>query len=208
MTAALDLATRWTPDGVRARLTAAARAGAGDHDLNPDMSPPAQLRAAAVLIALFDRGAGAQIVLTRRADHLMKHPGQIAFPGGRIDPDDSGPAAAALREAEEEVGLDPADVQLLGALGAYVTRTGYHVTPIIGWITPPQGYVLDPEETAEAFEAPLDAMIAPANRRISVYDDGATQRRFYEIPWAGRIIWGATAGMLVRLHAAIGDAPV
>ncbi|MEM6490365.1 MAG: CoA pyrophosphatase [Pseudomonadota bacterium] len=194
----------WTPDSVRMRLTAAAGAAAGDADLNPGMPGPTPLRPAAVLIAFMQRADGVHILLTRRSDALKAHAGQIAFPGGRIDADDASPEAAALREAEEEVGLPPARVTILGRLHDYETRTGFRVAPIVAWATPPERYAPCPVETAEVFEAPAATLLDPQRRIIEHYEVAGARRRFYTIPVGERRVWGATAGMLVQLSDALG----
>ncbi len=176
----------------------------GDHDLNPDLTPAPVPRPAAVLVPLVDRDR-MTLLLTRRTDHLEHHPGQISFPGGRLEPEDGppGPEAArraALREAEEEIGLDPACVTIIGCLPRYATRTGFDVLPVVGIVQPPVRLCLDPFEVAEAFEVPLAFVLDSANhRRCSRTLDGR-ERHFHAMPYGERFIWGATAGMLVSLH--------
>jgi 8-oxo-dGTP pyrophosphatase MutT (NUDIX family) len=171
----------------------------GDHNLNPGFYPDRKLIPAAVLIPLVAHTDGLSILLTLRTLHLADHAGQIAFPGGRVDPGDADERAAALREAQEEVGIDPASVRILGRLDTYVTRTGFRVEPIIGLLQPPLSLRPDPHEVAEIFEVPLDFLIDPANRRRDsrVFEGGT--RFYWAIPWQDRYIWGATAGMLVNL---------
>ncbi len=160
---------------------------------------------AAVLVAITDRPEPG-LLLTLRTAHLRKHAGQVAFPGGRIDPGDSGPIAAALREAEEEIGLPPSKVDIIGTTDRYRTVTGFVVTPVIA-IVPPD-LVLSPhaEEVAAVFEARLSHVLDPANRvlREQVYQGSA--RSYYEIYWEEFRIWGATAAMIVNLAARIGTA--
>ncbi len=172
----------------------------GDHDLAPELYEPDQaLTPAAVLVPLVARPEGAKVLLTRRTDHLHDHAGQISFPGGRIDPEDSGPDAAALREAEEETGLPPDRVRLIGRLDTYVTRTGFEVIPAVGLVTPPFPIEPDSFEVAEVFEVPLAFFLAPENRQrhSRVYE--GKDRLFYVFPFKDHYIWGATAGMLVNL---------
>jgi 8-oxo-dGTP pyrophosphatase MutT (NUDIX family) len=171
----------------------------GDHDLNPGRFSDRPLVAAAVLVPLVAHPTGLTVLFTLRTSHLSAHAGQISFPGGRIDPGDHDERAAALREAEEEVGLAPAQIRLLGRLDTYVTRTGFSVEPVVGLLTPPLTLKPDPHEVAEVFEAPLDFLIDPANRRRDsrIYDGG--ERFYWAIPWEGHYVWGATAGMLVNL---------
>lgn len=175
--------------------------GRSDYDLNPDATrrPPGELRPAAVLVAITPRPTGATVVLTRRADELTSHSGQVAFPGGRLDAGETA-VDAALREAWEEVGLDPAAVQPLGLSDAYETVTGFLVTPVVGWVAQPQPLTPSPAEVAEVFEPPLDFLLDRANHRRDGWDapDGR-RRHFWSMPWEGRYIWGATAGMLRAL---------
>jgi 8-oxo-dGTP pyrophosphatase MutT (NUDIX family) len=172
----------------------------GDHDLNPDMYEPGRpLTAAAVLVPIVTHASGLTVLLTRRTAHLETHAGQISFPGGRIEPGDDSPAAAALRETEEEIGLPSRDVRLIGTLDTYVTRTGFEVTPVVGLISPPLSLILDAFEVAEAFEAPLDFFLEPGSlQRHSRHFEGK-ERHFYVYPFNEHFIWGATAGMLVNL---------
>lgn len=177
--------------------------GAGDLVLPP---PRDTLISAAVLVPLVNHAAGLTILLTQRTDHLLNHAGQISFPGGRIESADLSPEVAALREAEEEIGLSPASVELLGRLDDYVTVTGFHVVPVVGLVQPPLDLSPDPFEVAEIFELPLRIVLDPANhlRRSRLTDAGA-ERWFYAIEHEDRTIWGATAAMLINLHDALAD---
>lgn len=172
----------------------------GDHDLNPGLRPDGALRAAAVLIALVDHGAEINVLLTRRAEHLEHHPGEISFPGGHIEQNDPHAVAAALRETHEEIGLAPESVEVLGRLDDYVTRTGFHITPVVGMVRPPLHIKPDPYEVDEVFEVPLAFFLDPANhhRHQRIYE--GAQRSFYAMPYGDYYIWGATAGMLVNLY--------
>jgi len=152
---------------------------------------------AAVLIAVTDR-EDPGVLLTVRREHLRTHAGQIAFPGGRVEPGEE-PVAAALREAHEEILLDPAAVDLAGAIDQYRTVTGYVITPVLGVVPPDLPLEPHEHEVAELFEAPLAYLLAPANqRRVSALFQGR-ERHYYEIVWNGRRIWGATAAMIVNL---------
>lgn len=153
---------------------------------------------AAVLIGLIGRPEGPHVVLTLRTAHLHDHAAEVSLPGGRIETEDEGPQAAALREALEEIGLDPAKVDVLGHLPPYDTVTGFRIHPLVGWIDPPVLFDPDPFEVADVFEVPLAFLLDPANhQRGSLLVDGRP-RMFYVFPYPGRYIWGATAGILVN----------
>ncbi len=178
----------------------------GDHDLNPDFYEPGRaLTEAAVLVPIVTHGAGSTVLLTRRTDHLNDHAGQISFPGGRIDPGDADAWAAALRETEEEIGLEPTRIRLVGRLDTYVTRTGFEVTPLVGLVAPPLALTLDSFEVAEAFEVPLAFFLDPANRRTDSRLYQGKERHFFAYPYGDRYIWGATAGMLANLAEVLGE---
>jgi 8-oxo-dGTP pyrophosphatase MutT (NUDIX family) len=152
---------------------------------------------AAVLVAITDRPEPG-LILTVRHDDLRTHAGQVAFPGGRIDPGET-PCQAALRETSEELGLDPDEVTVLGEADPYRTVTGYQVTPVVGLVPPDLTLTPNPAEVSGWFEAPLDFVLDPANQqRMSAIFRGRT-RHYYQIDWEGRRIWGATAAMLVNL---------
>lgn len=155
---------------------------------------------AAVLVPIVLRPSSLTVLLTQRTMHLRDHAGQVSFPGGRCEPADDSPAATALREAREEVGLDPAQVEVLGTLDDYQTGTGFAVTPVVGLVTPPLDLKLDDFEVADVFEPPLDFLLQPANfRREQIEYQGAV-REYWAVPWQEHYIWGATAGMLVKLR--------
>jgi len=145
------------------------------------------------------RREGLTLLFTRRTDHLDVHAGQISFPGGRLEPSDGGPEAAALRETEEEVGLLRRHVEVIGRLDTYVTRTGFEITPVMGLVTPPFPVAPDSFEVAEVFEAPLDFFLMPHNRRRDSRIYEGRRRHFYAFPYGDYYIWGATAGILVNL---------
>lgn len=172
----------------------------GDHDLNPGETPPSSaLRPAAVLVPLIDRAEGMSVLLTQRTAHLSAHAGQISFPGGRMEESDADAIATALRETEEEVGLPRDKVSVIGRLDTYVTGTGFEITPIVGIIEPGYTLTIDPYEVAEAFEVPLSYVLDRRNHNRQDRESAGRVRVFYVLPYEGRNIWGATAGMLVNL---------
>jgi len=153
---------------------------------------------AAVLVAVTDR-PDPGVILTQRTDTLRRHAGQIAFPGGRIDPGDADAAAAALREAREEIALPPEAVTLIGEADRYVTVSGFEVTPVVGVIAPDLDYRPSEAEVASVFEVPLAFLFDPANQVEASAEWQGQMRHYYEIMWGDRRIWGATAAMLVNL---------
>jgi len=198
----LALAESWLPDQAAAK---------SDFDLNPGFDlGPRELRPAAVLIPLIERPEGVSVLLTRRADTLTKHSGQIAFPGGRLDPGETA-VEAALREAQEEVALDPAVVEILGLGDAYETGTGFLITPVVGWLVEPPVVAPSEAEVADIFETPWDFLMDAANHRRDFLDMADGDRRwFWAMPWEDRYIWGVTAGVIralrVRLYGDIDEA--
>lgn len=165
--------------------------------------------AAAVLVAIVLRAEEPTVLLTQRTEHLKNHAGQVSFPGGRAETYDADIVATALREAQEEVGLPPQRVDVLGTLPVYTTGTGFLVTPVVGLVEP--GFVLqtDPNEVAEAFEVPLSFLMSPLNHRLHEIEQEGESRQFYSMPWPGvrmsgesheYFIWGATAAMLRNLY--------
>ena len=155
---------------------------------------------AAVLIPLLLREEGLSVLLTQRTNHLRDHAGQISFPGGRMDPEDQNPNDTALRESQEEIGLDPERVEIIGHLPQYLTVSGYSVTPVVGLVQAQAEYVLDEFEVADVFEVPLSFLLDPANHQVRLWQSEQGGRRFYSMPYENRFIWGATAGMLRNLY--------
>lgn len=181
------------------RGVAGARWLAGDQGGWPGIAQGAPQTDAAVLIGLIERPGGPHLLLTQRTTHLRDHAGQISFPGGRVERRDASIAATALREAQEEIGLDPSKVDILGELASYDTATGFRIHPVVGWLTPPLELRPDPYEVDEVFELPLAFVIDPGNHRRQSFRRGALTRTYYVLPYQNRFIWGATAGILVNL---------
>ncbi len=167
--------------------------------------PPAD---AAVLVPLVQHPDGLSVLLTQRTAHLPTHAGQVAFPGGKVDAQDSSVSAAALREAHEEVGLHPRHVEVIGQLPVYITGSGFHVTPVVALVLPPLDLTPNPGEVEAVFEVPLRFLMDPANHRRHVLDWQGHQRQWFSMPYlppgapdaSERFIWGATAGMLRNFY--------
>lgn len=164
---------------------------------------------ASVLVPLTQREEGLAVLLTQRTDHLHDHPGQVSFPGGRAEPEDADAVATALREAEEEIGLRPSYVDVIGQLPTYTTGTGFIVTPVVGVLQPGYSLMPDPFEVAEVFEVPLSFLMNPANHRWHSVETEGVRREFLSMPWTGvdttgrprqYFVWGATAAMLRNLY--------
>jgi len=155
---------------------------------------------AAVLVPLVAHAGALTVLLTRRTDHLHHHPGQISFPGGRVESHDLSAVMTALRETEEEIGLEPDRVELLGELPDYFTGTGFRVTPVVGLVHPPFELKLDAFEVAEAFEVPFSFLLDPANHQRHRREYEGRMREYYAMPYGEYFIWGATAGILVSLY--------
>ncbi|MFZ4808900.1 MAG: CoA pyrophosphatase [Hyphomicrobiaceae bacterium] len=177
--------------------------GRSDFDLNPDlledlalMDPP---RPAAVLVPVVVRET-LTVLLTQRTAHLSTHAGQISFPGGRVDAEDETPVHAALREAEEEIGLERRFVEPLGFLDSYRTGTGYRIMPVVALVAADHTLALNADEVDAAFEVPLAFLMNPANHQRHEREWRGRQRAFYAMPFGERYIWGATAGMIVNMH--------
>jgi len=198
-------------DRARARLDLAVPPGLfdpnvpvtrGDLDLDPSVWERAGVAAtkpAAVLVPVVDRPEPG-VILTMRTAELPNHAGQIAFPGGKIDQGDQGPLAAALREAQEEVGLDPRLVEPLGYLDLYLTFSGFRILPVVARVSPGYKLTLNASEVADAFEVPLDFLMGPENHQRHSRDWKGIQRHYYAMPYQERYIWGVTAGILRNLY--------
>ena len=195
---------------VRAKLPAELPDGAltngasrvSDFALNgppPTAAMFAAARPAAVLAPIVARPEGLTVLLTLRASHLRSHSGQVAFPGGKVDPGETAPETA-LREAQEEIGLEPAFVEPLGWLDSYLTGTGFRIAPLLALVKPGFDLVINADEVAQAFETPLAFLMDPANHKLESREWQGQTRRFYAMPHDGHYIWGATAGIIRNLY--------
>lgn len=194
-----DLASR-----LRARLDPLDRitdVQRSDRDLNPDwVAPNTELRPAAVLAPIIMRPEGWTMLFTQRAEETPAHPGQISFPGGRVQASDEGPLDTALRETFEEIGLARDLITPVGAFDRYETGTAFRITPVVGLIAPGFTLTLDPREVASVFEAPLSFLFDPANHERRETEWRGKLRAYYAMPYEGHFIWGATAGMVRALY--------
>jgi 8-oxo-dGTP pyrophosphatase MutT (NUDIX family) len=175
----------------------------GDHRFNPQHGPlirRTDLRDAAVLVPVVDHGDEATVILTKRAEKLRNHSGQVAFPGGRIDPTDPTPEHAALRETMEEIGLDAGHIEIIGRIPDYVAGSGYRIAPVLGIVRPGFQLTINEHEVDAAFEVPLRFLMDPANHRRDsrMWDD--KEWFYYDMPYGGRRIWGVTAGIIRTLY--------
>jgi 8-oxo-dGTP pyrophosphatase MutT (NUDIX family) len=184
-----------TADLLRQRLAGPRQLQAVEED-----AVPARLTSAAVLVPVIERPEGLTVLFTQRTAHLNDHAGQVSFPGGRCEVTDASPVFTALRETEEEIGLAPELVEILGILPEYRTGTGFSVTPVVGLVRPPFDLAPDSFEVAEVFETPLAFLLDPANHQRHSMEIGGVLRHYYAMPYEGYFIWGATAGMLVSLQ--------
>jgi 8-oxo-dGTP pyrophosphatase MutT (NUDIX family) len=177
--------------------------GPSDWDLNPELKGDLAVmnapRAAAVLVPIMLRPA-LTVLFTQRSEDVPSHPGQISFPGGKVEATDADALACALREAREEIGLPVGNVEPLGYLDSYRTGTGFQITPVVALVKPDFHSVLDPREVRDVFEVPLAFLMDEANHHKDSREWRGRQRSFYAMPYEGRYIWGATAGMLKNLH--------
>ncbi len=186
------------PFGPVVQALAGSGAGSSDFDLNPSVVLPSdrKLREAGVLVALQESRGGLRLILTKRNSALKHHPGQIAFPGGKVDPGDDGPVGAALRESHEEIGLKPANVEVLGTLPAHETVTGFAVTPVIGRVLADFRHIREVLEVDEVFTVPFAHVVDPTQYQIQSRIWRGTLRRYYVVPYGPYYIWGATARIL------------
>lgn len=197
---------RGVKERIRARLHATAPAADPEEDVRRQLAPEVvqalyarPLTRAAVMVLLRDRPQGLTLLLTRRTDILRDHPGQISFPGGRIDAGDTGPLAAALREAREELGIEPSLIDVAGYLASHPVVTGFAVTPVVGFLPADCPLQPDPTEVAEVFEVPLAFFADPANLHTALWPVAEVQVRVCEYRYGEYRIWGATAGMIEKL---------
>ena len=178
--------------------------GRSDFDLNPDyhedLSEKAMTRPAAVLIPVISYENGARILLTRRPKDMASHPGQVAFPGGKVEKTDENIVAAALREAKEEVGLDPGLVDTIGYLDTYQTSSGFRITPVVGLVSSTCHLEIDRREVDEVFEVPLKYLMSEHNHQKHSRIWQGENRAYYAMPYGDKFIWGATAGMLKNFY--------
>ncbi len=193
-----------TPEFLKARLALGATPP-DPEDLHVSSIPAgARVTEAAVMVPIVNRGEGLQVLFTQRTAHLSDHAGQISFPGGRVETQDADREETALRETEEEIGLAREHIRLVGRLPEYEIPSGFRITPIVGWVDPPFELTLDPFEVACAFEAPLAHFLEPARFQRREYRFKGRHRYYMAIPYEGRYIWGATAGMLYSLARVLG----
>lgn len=191
---------------LRSRLDPLDQIGRGlstrsDGDLNPDWPDrPATFRPAAVLAPIVKRPEGWTMIFTERSVETPAHPGQISFPGGRVQASDADAVETALRETREEIGLGGDFIEPIGAWDRYETGTGYRITPVVGLVEPGFTLTLDPREVASVFEAPLSFLLDPANHERREGEWRGLKRAYYAMPYEGRFIWGATAGMIRALY--------
>ena len=175
----------------------------GDFLLNPDMVPyleTLKLRDAAVLVPVIDDGEDARVIFTKRTATLRKHSGQVAFPGGAVDPEDDTPERAALRETEEEIGLDRRFVETVGRLPHYMAMSGFRITPILAVVQPGYDLSLNPTEVAAVFDGPLSFLMNPKNHGRGHGSWKGAERHFYSMPYGEQHIWGITAGIVRMLY--------
>ena len=194
-----------TPEAIAERLARPAPPPAPDDFHIATLPAGSRVTDAAVMVPIVARETGVQLLLTQRTAHLSDHAGQISFPGGRVEADDANREETALRETEEEIGLARSYVRLLGRLPIYEIPSGFRITPVVGWVEPPFDLELDAFEVAAAFEAPIAHFLDLARYQRREYRFRGRHRHYMAIPYEGRYIWGATAGMLYSLARALSD---
>jgi 8-oxo-dGTP pyrophosphatase MutT (NUDIX family) len=175
----------------------------GDHRFNPDLRDlivRPGLRRAAVLVPVVDRRPEATMLLTRRTERMRSHPGQVAFPGGTVDPGDASFEAAALRETAEEIGLGTEDVEVVGRMPDYVAGSGYRIAPVLGIVRPDYLATVNEDEVDDVFEVPLAFLMNPANHQRGSRIWQERERFYYTMPFGGHQIWGVTAGIIRTLY--------
>jgi len=197
----------YSTDILRARILSASvdwhREVDGDYTLNPDLRVEIMKNAvkeAAVLIGIVERPAGLSVILTKRTEHLSSHSGQVAFPGGKIDPEDRSAQAAALREAQEEIGLDGDEVEILATLPDYYSGSGFKIFPVLGLVSQDADFSINKNEVEYMFEVPLSFLMNSANHVTASKFFRGAERHYYEMPYNEHYIWGVTAGMIRVLH--------
>jgi 8-oxo-dGTP pyrophosphatase MutT (NUDIX family) len=193
------MSLKLTPEVLRQRLARAALPRRPEDLHWQDIPAGVRVTDAAVMVPIVNRGDALHVLLTQRTAHLSDHAGQISFPGGRVETDDASREQTALRETEEEIGLARERITVLGRLPEYEIPTGFRITPIVGWVEPPFELELDAFEVASVFETPLEHFLDPGRYERRDYRLGGRHRHYLAIPYEGRYIWGATAGMLYSL---------
>ncbi len=197
----------FTADALRARIGAASDSWHlevdGDYQLNPELRDAIvdnALKEAAVLIGIVERPEGLCMILTKRTENLSNHSGQVAFPGGKIDPTDASAEMAALREAQEEIGLDTSEVEILATLPDYYSGSGFKINPVLGLVSQTADFSINPHEVEYMFEVPLSFLMNPVNHVTSSKFFRGAERHYYEMPYQEHYIWGVTAGMIRVFH--------
>jgi len=193
-----------TPEWIAERIARPALAPSAEDVHLGSVPSGARVTDAAVMVPLIQRPQGVQVLLTQRTAHLSDHAGQISFPGGRVEASDATREETALRETEEEIGLSRDLVRVLGRLPEYEIPSGFRITPIVGWVEPPFDLTLDAFEVASAFEAPLAHFLDPERYQRREYRFRGRHRHYMAVPYEGRYIWGATAGMLYSFAKMLG----
>lgn len=180
----------------------------GEQVVNPHFLVNEPLRPAAVLVPIITRRKGPTVLFTQRTDHLEHHPGQISFPGGHVEENDGSPEETAIRETEEEIGLDRRHIEIIGRIDTYLTSTGFSVIPVVARISPPFEINPDPVEVAEVFEVPLDFLLDPENHQQETRLFGEQTWHAYAMPYNGYHIWGVTAGMVRNFYEILTDSAI